>query len=117
MFKAKTEPFKSLDTKHVYISGPMRHKPQQYYDMFYIAEDKLRGLGYKNVKNPAVHGKLDNDFDNQAYYDILGRAIAMLFECNTIVMLPEWESSNGARTELGIAKALNFEIIYWQDIK
>jgi hypothetical protein len=38
--------------------------------------------------------------------------IQMLRRCDAIYMIPGWETSQGAREELDIAKSLRMEILY-----
>jgi len=111
--KIKTPAVNKL--KVVYISGPMRYKEQEYYDMFNIAKKKLKDLGY-DPRSPLDLGKLIDDYNDDQYYEILGKALNMMLECRVIMMLPKWEDSNGAKIERGLAIARGMEVLYWEDL-
>lgn len=92
----------------VYISGPMRGYPEHNYPAFHAAADMLEGCGYITV-NPAENfdGRKDLPLDTYMREDIR----MMVAQCNAIYMLPDWQNSEGARLEYGIARALDFDLI------
>lgn len=92
----------------IYLSGPMRGYPEHNYPAFHAAEEKLEALGY-TVVNPANNfdGRKDLPLDTYMREDIR----MMVAQCNAIYLLPDWQNSEGARLEYGIAKALDFDLI------
>ena len=104
----------------VYISGPLAGSPELSRDekmaRFGRAVKIMERAGYE-VLNPldvdAGCGQDDcgsiNGHTWQCWlrYDL----IAMLQECDAIIMLPGWETSGGATLELHIAKNLGWPIL------
>lgn len=92
----------------IYLSGGMSGLPDNNRPAFHAEAARLRAQGHY-VVNPA-----EIDLDEGATWSDYMRAdlVAMLSECNTLVMLQGWEQSKGANLEWLIAKALGFEITY-----
>lgn len=90
----------------VYISGPMRGYPEDNYPAFNTAAAAFRAAGWL-VRNPAdnFHGAHDKTFAEYMRVDIKD-----LLESTAIALLPGWEDSVGARTELLIARTLGLEV-------
>lgn len=80
----------------VFLSGPMSGRPDLGRKEFNTAEMVLRGRGWK-VLNPAC---LPIDLPGGCYAPI---CLAMLFQADTICMLPGWEDSPGACMEHEVA--------------
>lgn len=77
---------------------------------FYSAAAQCESAGYK-VINPAQLDADAGDVGTEEWHVYLRRDIKALADCDTIVMLPGWESSKGARLERHIASELGMEIV------
>lgn len=91
----------------VFISGPMRNKPDSNKEAFFDAEYKLKRLGY-SVFNPAwcQYGVV-TEFTAD---DMHAVDFAALERCDAIYMLKGWQYSKGARAEYFYAKAHGLKI-------
>jgi hypothetical protein len=95
----------------IYISGKITGLSRlEVVEKFELAEQKLRGFGYSHIINPVKldHTKNTNeDYDQYMKTDIKG-----MMDCNTLYVLPCWKDSKGAKIELQLAIALNYNIIW-----
>lgn len=89
----------------IYISGPMTGLPEMNFPAFNAKAAELRSQG-RDVVNPAEH----DEAPDLPWHVYLRKDIRLLMDCDTIHMLPGWESSRGARLELHIAKELGFYV-------
>ena len=103
----------------IYLSGPMRGIPQHNFPAFFEAAEKLRGLGYE-VFNPAEadtekgidtsqSSGLLSDLEEQGFslFESLGNDLRWICEeADGVALLPGWENSNGAKSELYTGLAL-----------
>lgn len=94
----------------VYISGPMTGMPDHNFPAFHEAAAHYRGLGY-TVINPA---ELPGEGDDHPWEWYLRRDLIAMLEggADTIVLLPNWSQSKGARLEQHVAMRLGFKTIY-----
>jgi len=83
----------------LYIAGPMTGHEDYNYEAFNDAEKLLKSVGYE-VLNPARQGY------GKEYHEYLELAIADVFACDGIALLPRWEDSPGAKAEVALADAL-----------
>jgi hypothetical protein len=83
----------------LYIAGPMTGLPEFNYPAFNAAEGMLKAAGYE-VLNPARQP------DGMEYADYLAFALADVFACDGIALLPYWDESPGANAEVALADAL-----------
>lgn len=90
--------------KVIYLSGPMTGYPQLNFPAFNLAAARLRVHGL-TVMNPAELCP-----DGGTWAACMRADIRALCECDTIVMLPGWEKSNGAHLELQLAHRLEMDI-------
>jgi hypothetical protein len=96
----------------VYICGPMRSMPQLNHPAFFEAEETLKKRGH-NVINPARMDQelgLDphnSQMDSKFIEDCARRDIDAVFECDELVLLPNWEKSKGAKAEIAVAQWLS----------
>jgi hypothetical protein len=96
----------------VYICGPMRSMPQLNHPAFFEAEEVLKKKGH-NVINPARMDQelgLDphnSQMDSKFIEDCARRDIDAVFECDELVLLPNWEKSKGAKAEIAVAQWLS----------
>jgi len=91
---------------HVYLAGPMSGIKDWNFPAFHDAANKIRTLGHQ-VTNPAEH------FDGRTdlYYDeYIEQAMKAIRKCDTIVLLPKWEMSEGAAVELKAATQRLFDV-------
>lgn len=87
--------------KRIYIAGPMTGLPEFNFPAFHAEAARLRGLGFE-VENPAENPKPPSP-TWEAY---MRMAIAQVVTCDTVVLLPGWENSRGAKLEKHIAEQL-----------
>ena len=85
-----------------YISGAITNNPN-YKSDFERAEMWLKSQGYE-VINPC---KVPY---NLSYAEYMKIDLALLELCDGIYMLSNWKQSNGAKTELAVAKALGKKV-------
>jgi hypothetical protein len=90
----------------VYLLGKITGD-KDYRRKFAVAEEKLKRLGYK-VMSPAI---LPDGWEYDSYIRI---SAAMLGECGTICLLPDWTESRGAVMEFDTAVDRNMEIINYE---
>lgn len=83
----------------LYIAGPMTGHDDYNYPAFNEAEALLKSVGYE-VLNPARQGY------GKTYAQYLELAIADVFACDGIALLPNWSESPGANAEVALADAL-----------
>lgn len=101
-----------VETKKVFISGPMTGLPNYNRDAFNEAEDLLIKAGF-TVVNPAKFG-----IDRMSNADIARIDLIALLSCNYIYQLEGWGKSKGASAEWGVAlwagiKTVNKEWLEW----
>lgn len=87
----------------VYIAGPMTGLPEFNRPAFFSAAADLVTNGDTPL-NPAVLP------DGLSQADYMAICIAMLQRADSIVMLDNWERSEGARAELSLAQKLGLMI-------
>ncbi len=107
-----------------YIAGPMAGYPDLNRAAFQRAADLLRDSGH-TVVNPhdlAPHeheGPCPRSYavnpDGHAAACYLRAAVRAMLDCSEVVMLPGWEASVGARTELGTATPCGMPIHFADD--
>ena len=91
--------------KRLYIAGKMSGLPDLGYPLFNAEATRLRALGYI-VANPA-----ENPAPPCGSWEAYMRmAIAQLITCDTIVMLPGWDDSRGAKIKHRLAGDLGLRI-------
>lgn len=87
-----------------YLSGPMTGLPEYNYPFFHRVAKALRGAGY-SITSPAELSPPDSD-----WHSAMRRDIAALCTCTDLILLPEWENSQGAHLELMVAHRLGLRI-------
>jgi len=94
----------------IYLSGPMSGYHDMNREAFKNATLDLRQQGHE-VTNPV---ETDCAVDSGRWSDFLKKDIALLTTCDTVVVLPGWEDSKGARLEVFTAFDLGLAIYrYW----
>lgn len=91
----------------IYIAGPMTGYPNFNYDMFHEVEKLLRNKGFSYIENPATHFNGDQGLSWNSYLDA---AIEAVMRSDTIVALPGWHESTGARLEVAIGIAVGMAV-------
>lgn len=91
----------------IYISGPMTGHPEWNYPAFNEAAEFLRGKGY-DVFNPAEIFEGRTDLPREQY---MKEDIKALLDCDTMMLLPQWETSEGAKLEVWIAQEIGLPIL------
>ncbi len=94
-----------------YLSGPMSGLPGCNYEAFAEAALALRLSGCENIVSPHEIRPL---VAAPTWEDHMRADLSALLECDTIVLLPGWQSSRGARLELTVATALGFAVACYQ---
>ncbi len=90
-----------------YVAGPMRGKPDGNKPLFIGVAKFLRSCGY-TVWNPAEQ----ND-RHMTFAECIGNDIdAVVNECRSIALLPDWEKSLGANVEALCAYVCDKKIYY-----
>lgn len=91
----------------VYISGKMTGLTKKHYsENFSKAERLLTSKGCEVVNPCAIDGL---PFSREEYLKI---DLLLIYFCDAIYMLKNWEDSEGAKKELEEAKDLGLEIMY-----
>lgn len=93
--------------KVIYIAGPITGR-KNFKDTFADAADELRSIGYQ-VLNPA---ELPDGMTESAYMDI---CLAMVRQCDGVLMLDGWEDSTGASCERALALKCGKPVYYSVD--
>lgn len=91
--------------KKVYLSGPITGK-KNYKGLFLFAEELAKMCDVSRIFNPA--SDIPNSF---SYEEAMKRCVAALAEYDTIMLLPGWRSSKGAKIEYDIACACGMNIV------
>ena len=92
----------------IYLSGPMTGLPKFNYPEFDRVTAILRAQGHF-VYNPAE----TVDFEPRKHFAEYSAFICL--EADKLVMLPGWQSSQGATAEHALAKCCNLIIEEWKE--
>jgi Domain of unknown function (DUF6378)/Domain of unknown function (DUF4406) len=84
-----------------YISGPMRGKPDHNYPTFHAVEKALCERGFDVILNPARNFEGDK---TRTVNEYMLEDLRMVLQADVVVLLPDWETSEGARREVELAK-------------
>ena len=91
----------------IYISGAISNRdPEEVKKDFHKAEEKFTALGCE-VVNPLKNGLTEA----HKWEEHMREDLRLLLECDTIALLPGWESSKGARLEHYVATQLYMAVI------
>lgn len=90
----------------VYIAGPMSGLPGFNYYAFNRLADRLRKAGVA-VENPAENPVPPCN----TWLGYMRLALAQIARCDTLVLLPGWETSRGASIERQLALDLGYRVI------
>ena len=95
-----------MNTKRIYIAGPMTGYPDLNFPAFHEAARRFAEAGWE-VQNPADNFGGRTDLSRATY---MRADVAVLLQCHAIAMLPGWERSPGARLEHLLARELDLPI-------
>lgn len=97
--------------KKVYLSGPITGK-KNYKGLFLFAEELTKMCDVSRIYNPA------SDIpDSFSYEEAMKRCVTALAEYDTIMLLPGWRSSKGAKIEYDIACACGMDVVDLTDYR
>ncbi len=94
----------------IYLSGPITGRPNGNREAFHLVWNELHAQGYEAINPGNVEGS-----DDWMWSDYMREDIKWLVGCQSIVMLPGWEASKGAKLELHIAWELGMRVYFWVD--
>ena len=122
-----------ITTRTHYLAGPMSGIPQFNFPEFDRVTTRLRDRGY-TVISPAeldrpevreasmasLTGTPLHEFDDEAdtWGDFLSRDVKLVADsCNSVILLPNWQGSKGARLEAFVAMQCGYPIFgYTEDL-
>lgn len=96
----------------VYLSGPMTGYKDHNFPAFNIEAQRLRNLGYK-VTNPV---EVNPDMGS-SWQECLRNDVSALAGCDSLVLMPGWQESEGAMLELQVAFRLGLQIRLCEEIQ
>jgi Domain of unknown function (DUF4406) len=97
----------------VYISGPVTDVPEGNRPLFMLAQRMLLSAGC-SVFNPSHIDYPIDPLEGDALWSyFMSFCVRALPECDSILMLPDWQNSKGAKWEHRIAKdVLGLSVFY-----
>lgn len=98
----------------IYISGKITGLSlEDAFDFFELAEAHLLNKGHDPI-NPIKANGIDGTEKavTASWRDYMMADIALLFDCDAIYMLKNWQDSKGAKIERAIAEHLGLQIHY-----
>ncbi|WP_252109091.1 MULTISPECIES: DUF4406 domain-containing protein [unclassified Halomonas] len=98
--------------KRIYISGPMTGLPGLNFESFNRAAKTLRTLGHQ-VSNPAEN---EDAGELLSWEEYLRLDLIDMLKCDTVALLPGWESSKGAQLELHVAHRVGIEVVQFDSL-
>lgn len=99
----------------VYVSGPMRGYPDQNHEAFAAVTEVMTNDGWV-VFNPHAQNKLRGLNGGDEFSKLIRGDIQDLLDSDAICLLPGWRSSEGARFEVSIARALDLKFyVAWHN--
>lgn len=106
-------------TRRIYLAGPMTGYPEHNYPAFRAACADLRGQGHY-VYSPHETIPQAEEGEDRVGTDVLRRAFAeycrfICLEADTIVLLPGWEKSRGAKAEQSLARNCGLDVLLYHD--
>lgn len=93
--------------RRLYLAGPMTGVVDHNFPAFHAAAGRLRDAGYE-VVNPAENFGGQTHLPRSSY---MRTDLAMLLQCDAVVMLSGWEKSQGAKLEYLLAQELGLPVL------
>lgn len=91
----------------LYLSGPMTGIENYNHEVFDRVAAEFRQVGFQ-VCSPAEF--FDGDITRERH-EYMREAFKYLLEADTVVILPGWEESKGARLEIMVAQELGLNLV------
>lgn len=91
--------------KRVYLSGPITNT-KNYKGLFMFAEELVGFDEAEEIYNPATQIPSSSSWEQA-----MRRCLSEITEYDTIVMLPGWDDSRGARLERDVALACGMRVL------
>ena len=92
--------------KKVYLSGPITNV-KNYKGLFMFTNKLAKMCDASQVFNPASQIP-----DSLNYEEAMKRCVRALTDHDTIVMLPDWNVSQGSKIEHEVARACGMSVVY-----
>lgn len=107
----------------VYLSGAISGRaPHEYMNQFANVARSLRKRGWEVVSpleikpihaiGPCLDGYEGSDIDDHSWSCCMRKCFSELVRCETVIMLPGWQSSHGARAEINVAAMCGLSLWY-----
>ena len=97
--------------RRFYISGPMSGYPDFNSAVFHAAAVGLRGRGF-DIASPHEVEPAPRAESEAAWLAYMRADLALLAQCDALILLKGWPQSKGARIELATALGLELPIFY-----
>lgn len=114
-----------------YVAGPMSFRPSFNFPLFDRVTAKLREMGFSVISpaeldapeiRAAAMASPDGEpgkytqMANQTWADFLSRDVKLIADSvGGIVLLPEWETSRGARLEAFVGLLCSHKFVTWHE--
>jgi nucleoside 2-deoxyribosyltransferase len=93
--------------RKLYLSGPMTGIENYNHELFDRVAAEFRLVGFE-VCSPAEFFDGDVTRERKEY---MREAMTYILEADTVVLLPGWENSKGARIEAAVAQELDLNMV------
>lgn len=100
-----------IKDKRVCLSGPITGI-KNYKGLFMFAEELVVLADAEQVYNPATQVPASSSWEQA-----MNHCLSKITECDTIVMLPGWNVSRGARLERDVALACGMRVVDFSENK
>jgi hypothetical protein len=99
--------------KIIYLSGPITGLVENNYQAFKLAQEKIEAHGFEVINPHEICEVIDpKEFeDSKEYWNVCMKiCLTYLMKANTIVTLQDWDKSEGAKIEVGLARQLSIDV-------